>query len=80
MWLQTLAGVLVLVSLLLACVATYLVGRVAWPLYGARRRASTADEPEELARASTDLVAGLALTYIAVAVLALGTASAWWPV
>lgn len=77
MWLQTLAGVLVLASLLLACVATYLVGRVAWPLYGARRKA--ADEAEELARAGRDLPRGLVLTYVAVALLALGTASAWWP-
>ncbi len=78
-WLQTLAGILVLAALLLACVATYLVGRAAWPVYGADARASAADEPEALRRASRDLTRGLLLTFVAVAVLALGAASAWWP-
>jgi hypothetical protein len=79
MWLQVLAGVLVLGSLVLACVATYLIGRVAWPLYGARHSASAAGEPDERARASRDLTRGLLLTFAAVAMLALGAATAWWP-
>ncbi len=79
MWLQTLAGILVLSALLLACVATFLVGRAAWPVYRATASASAADEPEALRRASRDLTRGLLLTFVAVAVLALGAASAWWP-
>ena len=37
-WLQTCAGILVLVALALACAGTFLVARVAWPLFGGVRR------------------------------------------
>jgi hypothetical protein len=72
MWLQVLAGLLVLAALVLACVATFLVARVAWPLYGGR-------EIEDLAFEGARLRKGLVLTFLAVALLALGTASSWWP-
>jgi hypothetical protein len=78
MWLQVLAGVLALVALALACTATYLVGRVAWPLYGGRE-ARAADGAAELARDGRRVKQGLALTFAAVALLALATASGWWP-
>jgi hypothetical protein len=68
-WLQVWAGILVLVALVLACVATFLVGRVAWPLGGG---GDLEHEAQRLRR-------GLILTFVAVAVLALGTASGWWP-
>jgi hypothetical protein len=77
MWLQVWAGILALIALLLACVATFLVARVAWPLYGGREPA-VADEAE-LARDGRRIKLGLALTFAAVALLALGTASGWWP-
>ncbi len=71
-WLQILAGILAIAALLLACLGTFLVARVAWPLYGAR---AVADLEREGAR----IRKGLVLTFAAVALLALGTASGWWP-
>ena len=59
-----------------ACAATYLVARVAWPLYGARY---PAEDATALERDGRRLKAGLVLTFAALAVLALGTASGWWP-
>jgi len=75
-WLQVWAGVLVLLALVLACVATFLVGRVAWPLFGGPQAVDAAADLEHEARR---VRRGLLLTFIAVAVLALGTASGWWP-
>ena len=69
-WVQVLALVLVLVALALACLATVTVARVAWPLSPAD--ADLDDDAAQLRR-------GLILTFIAVAVLALGTVSGWWP-
>jgi drug/metabolite transporter (DMT)-like permease len=73
MWLQVLAGLLALAALVLACVATFLVARVAWPLYGGR------EADDALARDGARLRKGLVLTFAAVAALALGTATGWWP-
>jgi hypothetical protein len=75
-WLQAFAGVLAIVALVLACAATFLVARVAWPLYGARH---PAEDAAALERDGRRLKAGLVLTFAALAVLALGTASGWWP-
>jgi uncharacterized protein involved in cysteine biosynthesis len=49
MWLQVLSVVLIFVALALACAATYLVARVAGPLYGARE--APVDEAAEVAHA-----------------------------
>src|SRR5918998_3229348 len=76
-WLEALAGLLVLAAFALACLATYLVGRAAWPLYDAR--AAPDDDARELARTSRRLTRGLALTFLAVGMLALGSVSSWWP-
>jgi hypothetical protein len=78
MWLQVFAGVLALAALALAGVATFLVARVAWPLYGGREPA-VSDEAVELERDGRRLKQGLVLTFAAVALLALGTATGWWP-
>ena len=78
MWLQVFAGLLALAALALACVATFLVARVAWPLYGGRETVA-ADEAAELARDGARLRKGLVLTFAAVAILGLGTATGWWP-
>ena len=78
MWLQVFAGVLALVALALACVATFLVALVAWPLYGGREPA-VSDDARELERDGRRLKQGLVLTFAALAVLSLGTASGWWP-
>jgi hypothetical protein len=75
-WLQVLAGVLVVLAFIFACVAIFLVGRAAWPLYTGRRETGEADE---LDRTGRRLTAGLVLTFVAVGVLALGTTSSWWP-
>ena len=77
-WLQLWAGILVLVALGLACVATFLVGRVAWPLFGGGQ-STVADPAADLEREGRRLRRGLLLTFVAVAVLALATASGWWP-
>jgi len=78
-WLQVTAGLLALVALVLACWATYLVGRAAWPLYGAQADAAPAGGEAQIAEAGHLLRRGLKLTFVAVAVLALATASSWWP-
>lgn len=76
-WLQQLAGVLVLVSLALACAATVLVATAAWPVYGSARPAMSAEE--EVHRTGRHLRAGIVLTFVAVMVLAVATSSSWWP-
>jgi hypothetical protein len=65
-----------LVALAIACLATFLVALVAWPLYGGR---SATDDAAELERDGRRLKQGLVLTFVALAVLAMGTASGWWP-
>ncbi len=75
-WLEAVAGILALAALALACLATYLVGRAAWPLYDA---GAPADDASELLRTSRRLTTGLLLTFVAVGLLALGGATAWWP-
>jgi hypothetical protein len=77
-WLQVCAGLLVLVALVLACAGTLLVARVAWPLFGGRQTRA-ADVAAEVEREGRRLRTGLVLTFVALAVLALGMASGWWP-
>jgi hypothetical protein len=67
MWLQTLVGLLVVGALLTALAAIFIVARVAWPPAGVP------------ARSAGHLRAGIALTFVAVGMLALGGASMWWP-
>jgi hypothetical protein len=74
-WLQVLAGIVALAALVIACAATYLVGRAAFPLYRLRR----GEDPNELVHTSHRLIRGLVLTFVAVALTALAAASAWWP-
>lgn len=68
-WLQWLAAGLAVLSLALACVAIYLVGTIAYPLRG----------PDRPAAGAHRLRAGVWLTYVAVAILVVGTLSGWWP-
>jgi hypothetical protein len=67
MWLQTLAAVLIFGALGAALVAIFVVGRVAWP------------PAKPAARPARQLKIGIMLTFLAVAMLALGTTSMWWP-
>ncbi|MDX2827141.1 hypothetical protein Sipo8835_16520 [Streptomyces ipomoeae] len=71
---QAVAGVLALSSLALACCAVFLVGSAAWPLY------RTGSRPADPRRTSRALRTGIALTFTAVALLALSAATSWWPV
>ena len=57
--------------------ATFLVGAAAWPLY--RARAPAAHDDAEIEKTSRRVTTGLALTFVAVILLALATASSWWP-
>jgi hypothetical protein len=79
-WLQVWALVLAVGALGTALWAIVLVGRAAWPLYGPQPELpAEADYDARVRAASRQLSRGLALTFVAVAMLALGTASAWWP-
>lgn len=74
-WAQWLTGTLVVVALALACVAIYLVGRVAFPFYGA---GAGGDAPTA-ASGTRRLRTGIGLTYLAGVILVVATLSAWWP-
>jgi hypothetical protein len=78
-WLQVTSGLLALAALALACVATFLVGRVAWPLYGGSPRRAVAGDAAELEQDGRRLRLGLMLTFAALTALALGNAAGWWP-
>lgn len=75
-WTRWLTGALVVVALAVACAAIYLVGRVAFPFYGA----GTGPARTVTAEAGTRrLRTGILLTYLAGIVLVVATLSAWWP-
>jgi hypothetical protein len=76
-WLEWLSMWLALAALACACVATFLVGAAAWPLY--RARVPVSGEEGEVERTSRRVTTGLALTFVAVILLALATGSSWWP-
>lgn len=69
-WLVVTAGVLAVVALGVACLATFLVASVGWTLTG---RAVAAPS------ASRRLRYGVGLTYVAVALMALAASGSWWP-
>jgi hypothetical protein len=79
-WLQRLAAVLVLAALALACVATALVAGQAWPVSAGRRHpAVDGVAGTDVRRGGRRLRTGIALTFLAVALVALATSSSWWP-
>ncbi|WP_137994198.1 hypothetical protein [Streptomyces vilmorinianum] len=69
---EAVAGVLVLLALAVACAATYLVARTAWPLFGA-------PGTDGDAAAARRLRVGIGLTFVAVALTAAAATAAWWP-
>ncbi|MGW0748526.1 hypothetical protein [Streptomyces sp. NPDC002587] len=75
---EEVAGVLVLVALAVACCATYLVARVAWPVPGSAADAGAAGKAGA-DRAARRLRWGLMLTFLAVVLVATAAASSWWP-
>jgi len=80
--LQLVAAILIVLALMAASYATFLVGRVAWPLYSADRPApadpSTSGN-DEIKRASRSLRGGLGLTLVALILASLAATSSWWP-
>jgi len=73
-WLQVTAGILVLLALILECLAVGLVATVAWPF-----REPVTGDVTHADRIRRRLQMGVAITFVAVAVLALGAISSWWP-
>ncbi|MEU9300838.1 hypothetical protein [Streptomyces sp. NPDC048269] len=77
---EELAGLLVLVALAVACWATYLVARVAWPVPEPVPDAGTWPEGRNSAdRSARRLRRGLMWTFLAVVLVATAAASSWWP-
>ncbi len=74
-WVGDIAAVLVLGSLVLACLAVAIVGTVAWPVDGA----GGGDQDARMVKGARRLRGGIALTFVAVAALAAGATSGWWP-
>ncbi|WP_370409573.1 hypothetical protein [Streptomyces fradiae] len=68
---EAVAGVLVLLALGVACAATYLVARIAWPVH----TPPTADG----VRTGRRLHLGIGLTFLAVLLVAVAASTAWWP-
>lgn len=75
-WLELASGILALSALAVACLATLDIGHAAWPLYRGEARAGG---DAELVRTGRRLRRGIALTFVAVALVALAAASSWWP-
>jgi hypothetical protein len=75
-WLQWLAAALVLLGLLFAAVAIYLVGRVAYPFYGGPMAMATR---QQVHAAGDRLRRGIRMTFVSVATVAIATVSGWWP-
>ena len=68
------AGGLALGALGLACLATFVVARVAWPLSVGQ------PDPGDVASLARRLRLGVGLTFVAVAAMALAASVGWWPV
>jgi drug/metabolite transporter (DMT)-like permease len=82
-WLQIVAAALILLALIVACYATFLVGRVAWPLHS-EDKLPPADSAEmssdERHRAVRSLRTGLGLTLVALILASAAATSSWWPI
>jgi hypothetical protein len=72
-WLQITAGVLAVAALIVSCLAIFVVASVAWPFSS---RVADGDVGQ---RAARRLRTGIALTYLAVGLMALAASSSWWP-
>ncbi len=79
-WLQVLAGLLVLLALALACIATALVATAAWPVHELEDGVAAGLSADNLLhRTAGRLRLGIMITFLAVVVLAVGATSSWWP-
>ena len=77
--LQALAGTLILVAFVAACMGIYYVGKAAWPIYGADPLPAIDADAATVERASGQLKRGLALTFVSIALTALAATTSWWP-
>jgi hypothetical protein len=77
-WMQWLPGALVVAALLLALLAIYLVGRVAYPFHGLIPDGSV-ERRREVATGVTRLRSGIRFTYLAMTLLVTATLSGWVP-
>jgi hypothetical protein len=78
-WLQVLAGVLVLIALALACIATALVATAAWPVHDLEDGDTAGAVDQVLHHTARRLRLGIGITFLAVVVLSAGATSSWWP-
>ena len=77
--LQVTAGVLAIGALALSCLSIFLVASVAWPFPTGAANESSAVRARNPATVARRLRVGVALTYVAVAAMALAASSGWWP-
>lgn len=79
-WLQVLAGLLVLLALARACIATALVATAAWPVHEIEEGVAAGVTADDLLHhTASRLRLGIMITFLAVVVLAVAATSAWWP-
>jgi len=76
-WLESLSGLLAGVSFVVACVAMVLVGRVAYPFYGAAMAGSP--DPARVSRMGGQLKVGIRTSFVAVVLIVVSALSGWWP-
>ncbi len=73
---QVLAAILAVSSLAVACVAIFMVGRVAYPF---KAPSETSQRGNEVAQARQDLQTGIRLTVLALILIVIAALSGWWP-
>ncbi len=73
---QVLAAILAVASLAVACVAIFMVGRVAYPFKPA---SDTGKGGNEIAQARQQLQTGIRLTVLALILIVIAALSGWWP-
>lgn len=78
-WVRVVAGALAASAFVLALVAIYLVGGVAYPLRRRDPGSPAAGGPGTGGSGGRRLRTGVWLTYLAVALVVAATLSAWWP-
>jgi hypothetical protein len=76
-WLESLTSLLAGAAFVVACVAMVLVGRVAYPFYGATA-AGQADQAR-VSRMGTQLKVGIRTSFVAVVLIVVSALSGWWP-
>jgi hypothetical protein len=73
---QIIAAILAVTALAVACVAIFLVGRVAYPLNAATDKS---DGVAEIEQGQRQLRTGITLTVVALILIVTAALSGWWP-